>query len=434
MRHLFRQQALDHFTATEPLDQLLRVVRPQHWLALATVAALVGVTVLWGIYGHLPTTVTGRGVLIRPRQVIDVQAPAAGRLATLSVRVGDVIRTGEVFGTIEQVEIQRQLQEARAREEALLAQDRAKQALQTQHTALQEQQSALDSRVLDLQRQDVHKRLSDAQTKMPVLQQRFENRARLENLGLLPRFSDERLQAEQAYLDTQNTIAALQAELKQLDSKRTQLATQGKRQALETLEVTTARKNQLQELQSRIALLEVQLARESAIHSPYTGRVLELTVQVGQVLHSGLRLASMAVEDASSPLVGVGYFPIQAGKKIHPGMTIQVAPDTVARQRFGSLLGTVTAVSAFPVSKDGVASVVGNTEVAIALTGQGPVIEVTAELVRDPTTVSGYKWSSSTGPALPMTAGTTTSGRVVLERRAPITYLLPILREASGLY
>ena len=115
-------------------------------------------------------------------------------------------------------------------------------------------------------------------------------------------------------------------------------------------------------------------------------------------------------------------------------MTIHVAPDTVARQRFGSLLGTVTAVSAFPVTRDGIASLVGNAEVVTALTGQGPVIEVTAELVRDPTTVSGYKWSSSGGPALPMTAGTTTTGRVVLEHRAPITYLLPILREASGLY
>jgi HlyD family secretion protein len=414
---IFRQQALDHFTAPEPLDRLMRVVRPQHWLALVTCAALIGVAVLWSIYGHLPTTVTGRGVLIRPRQVVDVQAQAAGRLATLSVRVGDVIRAGDVLGTIEQVEIRRQLHEARAREETLLAQDRAKHALQTQQTALQAQQTALDSHVLVLQRQDVHQRLSDARAKVPVLQQRLENRQRLETLGLLPRLSDERLQTEQAYTD-----------------KPTQLATQNKRQALETLEVSTARKNQLQELQSRIALLGVQLAKESEIHSPYTGRVLELTVHAGQVIQTGLRLGSIAVEDASSPLVGVSYFPIQAGKKIQPGMTIHVAPDTVARQRFGSLLGTVTAVSAFPVTRDGVASLVGNAEVVTALTGQGPVIEVTAELFRDPATVSGYQWSSSGGPALPMTAGTTTTGRVVLEHRAPITYLLPILREASGLY
>ena len=53
-------------------------------------------------------------------------------------------------------------------------------------------------------------------------------------------------------------------------------------------------------------------------------------------------------------------------------MTIHVAPDTVARQRFGSLLGTVTAVSAFPVTRDGIASLVGNAEVVTALTGQDP--------------------------------------------------------------
>ena len=32
-----------------------------------------------------------------------------------------------------------------------------------------------------------------------------------------------------------------------------------------------------------------------------------------------------------------------------------------------------------------------------------------------------------------MTPGTTTTGRVVVEQRAPITYLLPFLRDISGL-
>ena len=49
--------------------------------------------------GRLPTTVMGRGVLIHPRQVVDVQAPASGRLAALTVQVGDVVRQGDVLGT-----------------------------------------------------------------------------------------------------------------------------------------------------------------------------------------------------------------------------------------------------------------------------------------------------------------------------------------------
>jgi HlyD family secretion protein len=434
MRQLFRQQALDQLTSPEQLDQLMHVVRPRHWLALAALGVLVSAALLWGMFGRLPTTVMGRGVLIYPRKVVDVQAPAAGRLATLGVRVGDVIKAGAVLGTIDQAELHRQLQEERAKVQELVAQDREKRTLQAQQTALQTQQTILDGRAIDLQRRDLHKRLQDAQGKVPVLAQRLENRKRLEELGLVARVSDERLQAEQAVQDNQDKIAALQTELQQLDSKVKQLESTAKRQTLSDLESTTARKNQLQELHSRIALLEVQLTTNGQIISQHTGRLLELTVHVGQMLQPGLRLGSLDVEDATSTLVGVSYFPIKAGKKIQPGMTIHVTPDTVERERFGSLLGRVTTVSTFPVTKEGIASQVGNAEMVAALAAQGPVIEVAAALFPDASTVSGYQWSSSAGPAARMTSGTTTTGRVVLEQRAPVTYILPILREASGLY
>ena len=59
MRHIFRHQAWEHFASPEQLDQLLQVASPQHWLALATCGALAGVALLWGLFGHLPTTVMG---------------------------------------------------------------------------------------------------------------------------------------------------------------------------------------------------------------------------------------------------------------------------------------------------------------------------------------------------------------------------------------
>jgi HlyD family secretion protein len=208
---------------------------------------------------------------------------------------------------------------------------------------------------------------------------------------------------------------------------------QTKQLALQHLETSTSRQNAIQARRSQVALLEVQLDK-SQIISPYAGRVLELTVQAGQMLQTGGRLGSIEVEDPASKLVGLTYFPIQAGKQIASGMPIYVAPDTVERERFGSILGTVTAVSAFPVTKEGITSLVGNAEVVNTLAAQGPAIEVVAELAQDPTTASGYKWSSSTAPALRITSGTTMVGRVVLEQRAPITYLLPWWREISGLH
>ncbi|PYV43088.1 MAG: hypothetical protein DMG06_11985 [Acidobacteria bacterium] len=97
-------------------------------------------------------------------------------------------------------------------------------------------------------------------------------------------------------------------------------------------------------------------------------------------------------------------------------------------------MGTVASVSIFPVTKEGAATLVGNPEVVSRLLGEGPQIEVIAELERDPVNFSGYKWSSSKGPPLQMSFGTTASGRVTVEERAPITYILPFLRSISGIH
>jgi HlyD family secretion protein len=47
--------------------------------------------------------------------------------------------------------------------------------------------------------------------------------------------------------------------------------------------------------------------------------------------------------------------------------------------------------------------------------------------------VSGYQWSSSRGPDVVISSGTTASGRVAVVQRAPITYVVPSLRELGGL-
>ncbi len=63
----------------------------------------------------------------------------------------------------------------------------------------------------------------------------------------------------------------------------------------------------------------------------------------------------------------------------------------------------------------------------------GGKIEAIAQLQLNSETFSGYKWSSSQGPELAISPGTTTTVRVTVEERSPITFVLPILREWSGI-
>jgi HlyD family secretion protein len=115
-------------------------------------------------------------------------------------------------------------------------------------------------------------------------------------------------------------------------------------------------------------------------------------------------------------------------------MAIAITPDTVQRERFGGIVAEVTEVSKLPITRAGATAVIGNSEMVQTLVGEtGAVMEVNTKLVTDPTTVSGYKWSSSKGPASKITPGTTATVRVTVEERAPITFVLPFLRDLLGI-
>ncbi|MFS0519412.1 NHLP bacteriocin system secretion protein [Nostoc sp. UIC 10607] len=474
---IFRKESLERLSSPERLDQLMQVVNPRSWLLLVALGSILGVAVIWSIYGRIPITVEGQGVLIYPSNVVPLQSKSAGQLMALNIKVGDVIKKGQVLATIDQAELRKQLQQQQAKLTQLDLQDQAVGSLQgqrlEQEKRSQSQQSHyLQQRILELrtitpllktkgntsieqQRQGLQQRLLQAQALNPVFLQRMEIRRQFKKEGAIS--GDEALTAEQEYLqnlekisDIQNqlkeldvkttqtekdyrenlsTISDLQAQLKELDSKQASVAQQD-------LESVTTRKKEIQEVKREIAQLEVQLGNNSQIISQYSGRILEITLTPGQVVEAGTRLATIEAENPKSKLVGVTYFPVAEGKKIKPGMTIQITPQTVKRERFGGIVANVTNISRFPITKEAAASEVGNAEVVEGLVSQQKdgLIQIFSDLEIDSSTPSGYKWSSSTGPRLTVSSGTTTVARVKVEERAPITFVLPILRSVSGIY
>ena len=116
------------------------------------------------------------------------------------------------------------------------------------------------------------------------------------------------------------------------------------------------------------------------------------------------------------------------------GMPIQVTPDTVERERFGSIRGVVRTVSSFPVSVEEATSVVGNRFLAQTLIEGGYLSEVASDLQRSPERPDRYDWTSSRGPdEVEVSAGTTTTARVAVERERPIAFVLPLLKSAAGI-
>jgi NHLM bacteriocin system secretion protein len=433
-RAIFRTKALERVSSPDNLDQVIDIISPKDWLPLTVLGALLALAVAWGVAGRVPTTVTGRGILIHPGQVFAVQTLAAGRLDAVPVKAGDRVLSGQVIARVDQFDLKRRLAEDAILAQALERQDRASTSAQNARAALQTQETSQQSAALEAQAESLRQNLADAKALAPVLQQRLAGLQKLRDQGLLAGLAPELVAARQAQVENTQNIASLTTLLTQIDVQLTAARALEADVAQANLDSAAARLNALQEVRSRMAVTKLQLERDSDIVARQAGRVAEVSVVAGQVVAAGDHIATIEVDGAADVLTSVSYFAVGDGKRIEPGMVVQVIPDNVERQRFGGITGTVLSVGPLPATLEGSKALVGSMEAAQALLPGEPRLEVIAKLDPDPSTPSRYHWSSSHGPALTMTAGLTTSVRVTVESRSPVSYVLPFLRELAGVY
>jgi len=433
-KQLFRPEALEALSSPDKLNELMSVVTAKDWIPLVAIAMLIAVGVVWSVLGSIPSTVTGRGVLVRPRHMVSIETVSGGRLAWFRARAGDAIREGEVIGRLDQAELQQRIEEDKHLLAEFESQDRVKTASEEQQVKLQERQNQLETKFYEAQRTNLARGLADAEAVEPLLAKRVKTAEQLTKEGLIAEAGPEFTAAHVTYRENDSKISSFKAQLQQIDGQLHGLETQLGALQRQTLDSSMARHNQIADVKARISAGELQLRKNGDIVSSYSGKVAEVFAAEGQVLTSGSRLLSLNMLDANSAMVSVSYFPAKDGKNIQPGMAVQVMPDNVERSRFGGILGKVISVSPLPVTREGAVNTVGNAEMVQALlTGPGSWVEVTAQLQDDPASKSGYHWSSSRGPNVRISPGTTTTARVTLERRAPASYVIPSLREASGI-
>ena len=159
---LFRQESLERLSSPEQLDQMMRVVSPKAWLPLTTIGFLVITALTWSVFGRIPITVSGKAVLIRPRNVVPLQAVNEGQILTLNIKPGDTIKKGEIIGRIDQPQLRQQLAQNKSKLNELLIQNRQTSELDNQGLVLQRNN-------LVKQREDLINNLKATQKFRPVV-------------------------------------------------------------------------------------------------------------------------------------------------------------------------------------------------------------------------------------------------------------------------
>ena len=106
---VFRKKSLERLSSPERLDHLLEVVDRKTWIPLCTLGLLLAGLVVWAVVATVPIHVEGKGILVRPRKIVEFEAPGAGRVVRLEVAIGDEVRRGQLLAKIERPDLEARL-------------------------------------------------------------------------------------------------------------------------------------------------------------------------------------------------------------------------------------------------------------------------------------------------------------------------------------
>lgn len=413
-KQIFRKVALERLSSPEQLDQLMQVTDPKGWLALGALGALILAALVWSVLGTIPTEARGAGILIREQGVSNLVAVTDGQIEEILVRVGDAITEGQPVALLRQDLLDRQIQDTQARLDHQ----------QGEHEQLEEyarKQRKLTNRNLDQERANLTSALETLNRRQRILQDRLDNERELLEEGLTTKQSV--LDIEQELNTALDQAKTKRLEIAQLEPRRLE----ADEQLDQRLETSLAKIHDLEfELREQRAKLE----ENRQVVAKDSGRVLELMAGRGDVVSPGTPILSLEVD--SEELIAELFIPASSGKQVKPGMEARVSPTNVKREEFGYIIGTVTWVSEYPATPAGMMQQLSNQALVDDLMKEGPPIQVHVKLKLDPSTPSGFAWSSSVGPGLPISSGTLATGSVIVRVDRPVRLLIPRVRDAVG--
>jgi HlyD family secretion protein len=127
------------------------------------------------------------------------------------------------------------------------------------------------------------------------------------------------------------------------------------------------------------------------------------------------------------------FFPLTEGKRIHEGMHAHVEPSIADRERFGVITASVSAIAPVIGTRENFLRIINSPEVAQDIERRyGGTVSAVIDLQLNPDSPTGLRWTGGTGYPRPLTPGTLCDVDVVTEDVAPISLLVPWIKQAFG--
>lgn len=413
----FRSQALEALGSPEQLDQLIRVVPPRAWIILSGFYVLLISLIIWGIFGSIPTRVTGKGVLLAENGSVynAVAPPGGGRVAEILVQSGQIVNKGDVIAHLDRPDLiaklkveQQYLANLKQEQTDLIA--ISARELTDRHNDIANQKASVEASL-----KDETNNFQQIAPQLQVLEDSYKK-------GLISWLDLSNVR--QNYYSTADRIKQLQIQLTQLETQEDDFKDLW-RQRLKDKDLLILG----EEVKLNNLTADMEVSR--AVQSPAEGIIISVNTAIGKIVPDGASIAT--ITSLGQGLDALIFMLPHEGERVAPGMNGLVTPVTVESEEYGSMRGTVIAVSAFPEATETINALFHNDALTKQFVEAGAPTAIRIRIKRNPHTYSGYTWSSSKGPDKTFSPGTLAEARITVREQPPLSLIIPAFKKLLGI-
>lgn len=396
-------------------SQVFVVTSIRGWIALGFFLLLIIALSIWVFAGQIVEVVQGDGMLIGRAKLYSVTSSASARVVQLNVTPGDSITRGDLLVELDPTELdaeirgQRSVYDLQVEENARLTQ-----------SDIQELERVLDAVARSIQEQEAAIEISTQLIESYAKQMEYQKE-----------LLDRGLVTLQAYLKTKSEVLQLEENIFSAKAAiaDSELASASARQSFDA--AIASRLEAISKTDAQLGVLLARREQKNNIYSPVDGLVVAVDVEVQEYITSGEQMLRIEVGSSpEKPLHCLAYVPARMGKRIEQGMLCQLMPEVTYYNEYGYVLGRIQSVSSYPATRSDLMMQFGDSALVDRMVAQQPDgLLVDIELQLDPSTPTGYRWTSRKGFPEPLLPGTPTQVRVIYDRIAPIELISPLIKD-----
>ena len=414
--HIFRERAVDSASSPESINRVAPIVSARLWVLLAGAGAVVATFTAWGFFGSIPLTVRGTGILIEGSMVVAAEAPADGRIGDLLAKPGDRVEQGQVLAVVANPLLEAQRIDAESAAARLREQD-------ANMTAAEDVASAAFTASMNVRDSECRRRIDRAAAIALDFSKAVEVKRDLVRQGLLA--ESELLTIANATLEIERSLSDARSELLRIQADRTEAS-------IRRQQDRQRRENGISDADALVGQLAARMSAERNVIAPRPGKLVQLTRSPGDVVHKGNTVAIIS-DAGDGRLRCYAFFPLTEGKRVQKDMHAHVEPSIADRERFGVISSVVRDVEPVVGTRDSFLRIMNSPEVAQDIEQRyGGTVSAVIDLEVDAASPTGLRWTGGVGYPKQLTPGTLCDVDVVTEDVAPISLLVPWLRQAFG--